>query len=72
MEKIIQIDTEYIPLVQLLKMTDIISSGGAFKYFILENDIYYNQEIETRKKKKVYAGDIVKVDDLIIKVQSAN
>ena len=36
----IKIDTEYITLGQLLKMTDIIQSGGMAKWFLAEHDVY--------------------------------
>ena len=36
----IRIDTEFITLGQLLKMTDAISSGGMAKWYLSEHDVY--------------------------------
>lgn len=57
----LKITTEYITLQQLLKIEDIISSGGEAKYFLAENEVFVNGEKENRRGKKLYPGDIVKV-----------
>ncbi len=53
------IDTEYIKLGALLKLAGLVSSGVEAKIFIKNGDVLYNNEIETRRGKKVYDGDIV-------------
>lgn len=60
--RILKINTEYIQLVQLLKLADVISSGGEIKFLIEEGLIFYNGEPETRVRKKIYPGDVVEVD----------
>ena len=45
----IRFDSEFITLGQLLKMTDAISSGGMAKWFLSENTVYVNGEIEERR-----------------------
>ena len=57
--KTVIIKTEYIELQQLLKMEDFISSGGAAKYFLAENEVLVNNEPEQRRGKKLYKGDKV-------------
>ena len=57
----LKIKTEYITLQQLLKIEDIISSGGEAKYFLANNEVYVNGELENRRGKKLYPNDIVKV-----------
>ena len=57
----VKITTEYIELQMLLKMQDIITSGGQAKYFLQENDVFINGELETRRGKKLYPGDKIKV-----------
>lgn len=59
----IKITTEYITLGQFLKLSDIISSGGESKFFLQENIIYVNQELENRRGKKLYKGDKIKIKD---------
>jgi ribosome-associated protein len=61
--KEIQIDTEYIKLDQLLKLTNLVRSGGEAKLFIAQNDIYVNGEKETRRGRKLRSGDIVSVNN---------
>lgn len=72
MEKIeLKISTEYIQLNQLLKYADIISSGGEAKFFIQDNEVLYNGELETRLRKKVYNQDEITInDELLIVVMS--
>lgn len=66
--KNIKINTEYITLQQLLKMEDIISSGGEAKYYLAENEVIVNNEIESRRGRKLYIGDhiIIASEEYII------
>ena len=57
----IKIDTEYITLGQLLKMTDAISSGGMAKWFLSENVVYINGEADQRRGRKIRNKDIVNI-----------
>lgn len=50
-----------ITLTQFLKATDYISSGGEAKYFLEEYGVLLNEEVEKRRGKKLYPGDIVTV-----------
>lgn len=59
----ITIKTEYITLGQLLKFLSIVGSGGEVKIFLAMNDVYVNGELDNRRGRKVYPGDIVKIDD---------
>lgn len=61
--KKIKITTEYLELQQLLKLEDFISSGGQAKYFLAENKVYVNDELEARRGRKLYPNDIVKILD---------
>jgi ribosome-associated protein len=58
----IKIDTEYITLGQLLKMTDIIQSGGMAKWFLAEHDVFVNGEIETRRGRKLRINDTIEIE----------
>ena len=60
----ITIDTEYITLGQLLKMTDAISSGGMAKWFLSEHEVYVNGEAEDRRGKKLRHGDVVNIPEV--------
>ena len=55
-------DEEYITLNVLLKIADIISTGGMAKIFLQENDVFVNGEKENRRGRKLYRGDVVEVN----------
>ncbi|WP_019413366.1 S4 domain-containing protein YaaA [Paenisporosarcina sp. TG20] len=57
----IQINTEYVTLGQLLKMTDAISSGGMAKWFLSENEVLVNGESEYRRGRKLRDGDVINI-----------
>lgn len=57
----IAITTEYITLGQLLKIANIISSGGEAKWFLAENTVLVDGELESRRGRKLYKGMTIKV-----------
>ncbi|KFL43683.1 RNA-binding protein S4 [Lysinibacillus sp. BF-4] len=57
----IRIDSEFVTLGQLLKMTDAISSGGMAKWFLQENQVYVNGEVDDRRGRKLRDGDVVNI-----------
>lgn len=59
MEKIIKIDTDIITLGQLLKLADIIQTGGMAKWFLQEHEVFVNDELENRRGRKLRDGDVV-------------
>lgn len=62
-------DEEFITLNVLLKITDLISTGGMAKVYLQTNDVFVNGEREDRRGRKLYRGDIVKANktDFLIK-----
>lgn len=61
--KVIEITEDYITLGQLLKLADVISSGGMAKWYLSEHYVYLDNEIENRRGKKIYHGSIVTLQD---------
>ena len=59
--KEIGISTEYIALGQFLKLSDCIDSGGAAKFFLQENEVTVNGELENRRGRKLYVGDKIDI-----------
>lgn len=53
----IQIQNDFITLGQLLKYTDIISSGGMARAYLEQFYVYVNNEEEQRRGRKLYPGD---------------
>lgn len=58
----IAISTEFIKLDQLLKFANIVENGADAKFLITNGYVTLNGETETRRGKKIYSGDIVKID----------
>lgn len=59
----ILIDTQYITLGQLLKITDFISSGGQAKIAVKSLSIFVNDDKEDRRGRKLYQGDIIVIEN---------
>lgn len=65
----IKIKDEYIKLGQLLKLVGLVGSGVDAKYVINEGLVKVNDEVDTRRGKKIYPGDIVSYNGETIKVE---
>lgn len=59
--KQIKLLTEFITLQQLLKMENVIQSGGEAKFFLVSHQVYVNQELEQRRGRKLYPKDVVQI-----------
>lgn len=59
----VKITTEYIELQQLLKLTDWISTGGEAKTAVKRLKISVNGVKEDRRGRKIYPGDVVKIQN---------
>jgi ribosome-associated protein len=57
-----KLNKEYIKLDQFLKMSNIISTGGEAKFYLMENEVLVNGVIENRRGRKLYPGDVVVVE----------
>lgn len=54
---------EFITLNVLLKIADLIPTGGAAKFFLQENVVLVNGEKENRRGRKLYRGDVIEVQN---------
>ena len=52
-----------ITLGQALKASDLVGSGGEAKVLIQAGEVLVNGEVETRRRRKLVAGDVVEVGD---------
>ncbi|NHA02457.1 RNA-binding S4 domain-containing protein [Mucilaginibacter sp. HC2] len=50
---------DYIPMIQLLKATHLVSTGGEAQIVVSEGEVKYNGEVDYRKRLKVKRGDTV-------------
>lgn len=60
----IKIHTEEIQLDQLLKWAGIVESGGQVRPMLDEQLILLNGQIETAKRRRIHAGDIIEIKNL--------
>ncbi|MFD2045625.1 S4 domain-containing protein YaaA [Ornithinibacillus salinisoli] len=64
MHEKIEIKTEYIPLGQFVKLANVLDSGGMVKAFLQDQGATVNGELEHRRGRKIYPGDIVEVEGI--------
>ena len=66
----VEIHREPVELYKLLKFEGLVSSGGEAKMLIGEGQVKVNGLVETRKRKKIMAGDVVEFagETLLIQV----
>ena len=65
----VKIIKEPIELYKLLKFENMVASGGKAKYVISEGHVLVNGQVETRKRKKIYSGDVVEFGGEEIRVK---
>ena len=65
----IHLREEYIKLGQALKAAALVESGVEAKEVIQEGLVSVNGEVDTRRGRKLYAGDIVSFDGEEIKIE---
>ena len=65
----VEISKEPIELYKLLKFEGMADSGGEAKAVIADGQVLVNGEVETRKRKQIVSGDIVKFGGEEVRVQ---
>lgn len=66
-EKIV-IRGETVKLGQLLKIANLVGTGGEAKIRIQEGEVRVNGIVETRRGKKLTHGDRVDIDNVVLEV----
>jgi ribosome-associated protein len=64
-----EISEEPIELYKILKFNNMVASGGEAKYVISEGRVMVNGKVETRKRKKIFSGDVLEFGEEKIRVQ---
>lgn len=67
--EIIHLREDFIKLGQALKAAGLVESGVEAKEVIQEGLVFVNGEADTRRGRKLYAGDIVSFDGEEIKIE---
>lgn len=65
---ITELESEFVELYKILKFEGIAESGGAAKQVIADGRVSVNGEVETRKRKKISAGDHIEIEGQSIEV----
>lgn len=52
---------EYIELQQALKLARLVETGGEAKQLIQGGEVRVNGEVETRRRRKLYPGDVIEL-----------
>ena len=62
---------DMIRLGQLLKLADVVDSGGELKALLAEAEVLVNGESESRRGRQLHPGDVVTVggDELRVVAQ---
>lgn len=59
---------DYVELNQLLKLTGVCASGGAGKLRVAAGEVSVDGQVELRKTCKIRVGQVVRVDNVRIRV----
>lgn len=62
------LEGEFIPLIQLLKATNLVQTGGEAQIVVSEGEVKYNGAVEFRKRLKVKRGDLIEFNGKQIRV----
>ena len=65
---VIRLRDEYIKLGQALKASCLVESGAEAKEVITEGMVCVNGEADTRRGRKLYAGDIINFNGEEVKI----
>ena len=63
-----KVEGDYIQMIQLLKATHLVGTGGEAQIVVAEGEVKHNGEVDYRKRLKVRSGDIVEFRGEKIKV----
>lgn len=68
---LIEIREEPTALYKILKIANLVSGGGEAKQAIAEGYVSLNGEVETQKRKKIYAGDLIYFNEQYLRIAIA-
>jgi ribosome-associated protein len=67
--EIIKLRDEYIKLGQALKAGNLVGDGVEAKFVIQDGLVKVNNEVDTRRGRKLYDGDTVQYNGQEIKIE---
>lgn len=63
-----ELDRDFVELNQLLKLAGLCDSGGAGKQLVASGAVFVDGQPEARKTAKIRTGQVVRVDDIEIRI----
>ncbi|MCM2284468.1 MAG: RNA-binding S4 domain-containing protein [Desulfobacula sp.] len=69
--RIVKLTRIPVELHKILKFENLAASGGEAKHMIAEGRVRVNGQIETRKQKKIYPGDVIEVEGCRLEMETA-
>lgn len=60
--------SEFIPLCDLMKASDLTDSGAEAKHFIADGKVKVDGQVELRKRCKIRSGQVVEFQGKQVKV----
>jgi ribosome-associated protein len=67
---IAELEADFVELYKILKFEGLADSGGRAKQVIADGQVSVNGEVETKKRKKIAAGDKIEFSGQSIQVVS--
>mgnify|MGYP001560491936 CR=1 FL=1 len=67
-DRILRVKSLPIELYMILKIENLVQSGGEAKFVIDQGLVCVNGEVETRKRKKIFSGDIISFANVNVQV----
>ena len=67
---VVKLRDEYIKLGQALKAAGLVGSGAEAKEVIVEGSVKVNGETDTRRGRKLYAGDVITFNGEEVKIEN--
>ena len=67
--KNVEITREPVELYKILKFEGLVTTGGEAKLLIGDGQVTVNGDIETRRRKKIVAGDVIEFRGEKLQVQ---
>lgn len=67
--RVVEVLKQPVELYKILKFEGMVGSGGEAKMVIADGMVLVNGEVETRKRKKIVSGDIIRFGQDIIRIE---
>jgi len=68
---VVTLKEEPVELYRILKFEGLVDSGGQAKFVIAAGEVKVNGATETRKRKKVVAGDVIEFNNYRLTINAS-